>query len=92
MIISGEFYRITPINESSTLFDLELLYSIGGKNPRQEFKNAGYGMPLLTCLRKIAAYNINKKYKSDQEITLKEYVNEITKAYTELKSAIPECL
>ena len=55
MVIEGSFYRMTPVNEHSTLFDLELLYDIKGKNPRQEFKLAGYGMPLMTCLRKITA-------------------------------------
>ena len=89
MIIEGEFYRMTPINESSTLFDLELLHEIGGKNPRQEFKIAGYGMPLMTCLRKIVAYSINKKYDT---LTLKQYINEITKAYEDLRSEITECL
>lgn len=91
MTIEGSFYRMTPINESSTLFDLELLHSIGGKNPRQEFKNAGYGMPLMTCLRKIVGYSINKKYESEI-ISLKQYIDEVTKAYEKLRSDITECL
>ena len=41
MEIVGDFYKLTPVNEHSTKFDLELLYEIGGKNPRKEFKNAG---------------------------------------------------
>lgn len=91
MVIEGSFYRITPINEHSTLFDLELLYDIKGKNPRQEFKLVGYGMPLMTCLRKITAYSISKKY-NDETLTLNHYVKEITEAYQKLRSEITECL
>ena len=49
MVIQGDFFRITPSSESSIHFDLELLYKIKGKNPREEYKNAGYGMPLETA-------------------------------------------
>lgn len=31
MVIEGPFYRLTPINDSSPRFDLELLCDIGGK-------------------------------------------------------------
>ena len=91
MVIEGDFYRITPINEHSLVFDLELLHDIKGKNPRKEFKIVGYGMPLMTCLNKIIAYSISKKH-NEETLTLNNYVKEITEAYKELRSQIPECL
>lgn len=73
MIIEGDFYRIVPVNEYSCLFDLELLHEIKGKNPRKEFKNVGYGMPLERVLDSIIRYSVNKKLP--ETVTLKEYLN-----------------
>jgi len=71
MIIEGSFYRLTPVNDSSLRFDLELLYDIGGKNPRKEFKTEGYGYTLETALKKCCSYAINRKFGKDEVITLK---------------------
>ena len=62
MIIEGSFYRITPVDECSNLYDLEFLYEVGGKNPHSEFKVAGYGMPFLTVLKSIVRRSLNNKY------------------------------
>ena len=41
MIIEGKDFRLTPVSETSPMFDLELLYTVRpkGKEARQEFKN-----------------------------------------------------
>jgi hypothetical protein len=72
--IEGSFYKLTPVNEASNRFDLELLYDVGGKNPRQEFKIEGYGYPLEVAMERIIHYAIRKKHPDT--ITLKEYLNE----------------
>ena len=76
MIIEGSFYRLIPINDSSPLFDLELKYSIGGKNPREEFKIEGYGYPLELAIDRCCRYAINKKFDKNEVITLKKYLDE----------------
>lgn len=88
MIIEGPFYRLTPINDSSLYFDLELLYDIGGKNPRKEFKIAGYGLVLEYAIRKCIHYAARKKFEKDEVITLKRYLDEFKKAKEEIEYQI----
>lgn len=88
MVIEGTFYRLTPISESSPRFDLELLYDIGGKNPRKEFKVEGYGYSLEAAIQRIIHYSIRKKYKDDEVITLKEYIDEYKQESSKIRSAI----
>lgn len=83
MIIQGEFFQITPVTEHSMLFDLKLLYEIKGKNPRQEYKDAGYGLTLDSAIKKCVQYAISKKY---EVLSLKEYVEEFKKAQKELEN------
>lgn len=85
MIIQGEFYRLTPINEHSPKYDLELLYSIGGKNPREEFKVVAYGISMESAFGRIIHYAINKKL-GEKVITLKQFFN----AYKEESNKIRE--
>lgn len=85
MIIEGSFYRLTPTSKASNYFDLELLYDIGGKNPRQEFKVEGYGYTLETALKKCCNYAVSKKFKDDEIIDLKTYMQEYKKVLNSLK-------
>ena len=80
MVIEGPFYRLTPISESSPRFDLELLYDIGGKNPRKEFKVEGYGYPLEAAIERCRHYAVRKKFGKDEVITLGRYLDEFKKA------------
>ena len=75
MIIEGSFYKLYPSNEYSLNFDLELLHDIGGKNPRQEFKNVGYGLPLEHAVHRIINYRIHNKYP-EGAIQMKDYIKE----------------
>ncbi len=85
MIIEGSFYRLTQISDSSPRFDLELLYDIGGKNPRKEFKVEGYGYPLETAIERCIYYATSKKFDKDKIVTLKEYLDEFKKTKEEIK-------
>lgn len=84
MIIEGPFYRLIPINDSSPRFDLELLYDIGGKNPRKEFKIEGYGYPLEAAIERCIHYAVRKKFEKDEVVTLDRYLNEFNKAKEEV--------
>jgi len=87
MIIQGEFFKITPVSEHSLHYDLELLYEVKGKNPRQEYKNAGYGMPLETAIRKCIQYALSQKF---EVLTLQEYLDEFKKIQKDLGFQIQE--
>ena len=82
MIIQGDFYQIIPVNEHSLLFDLKLLYEIKGKNPRKEYKDAGYGLNLHTAIRKCIQYAVCNKF---EVLSLKEYLDEFKKMQQEIE-------
>ena len=77
MVIEGDFYRLTPIDDTSPFWDLEILKTIKSKTkPRTEFVNAGYGMTLESAIAKIIQYAICSKH---DKLTLKEYLDEYTR-------------
>ncbi len=82
MVIQGEFYQLTPVNEHSLQWDLKLLYKIGGKNPREEYKDAGYGLTLENAIRKCIQYALNQRF---EVLSLKEYLDEFKKLQEEIK-------
>lgn len=86
MEIREEDFILTPINDYTPKYDLELLYKINskGKESRMEFKNAGYGIGLEYALRKIVQYRISKKHQ-DAAITMKEYLDEFRSELDKLK-------
>lgn len=86
MVIQGEFFRLIPVSEHSNQFDLELLYKIGGKNPREEYKNAGYGLHLDTAIKKCIQFALSQKFDT---ISLKEYLHEYRKIEEEIGILIP---
>lgn len=71
MMIQGEFFQLTPVSEDSLLFDLKLLHEIKGKNPRKEYKEAGYGLTLENALKKCTQFAISERY---DVLSLKEYL------------------
>lgn len=81
MVIQGDFFRLTPVSEHSLSFDLDLLYKIKGKNPREEYKNAGYGLPLEAAVKKCIQYALSQKF---EVLTLKEYLDEYKKMQKEI--------
>lgn len=85
MIIEEKDFKLTPLDDSSTMFDLELLYTIKPKNKetREEFKVAAYGLPLIDALEKIVQYRISKNHPDT--ISLKEYITEFKTQLKQLK-------
>ena len=80
MIIEEKDFRLTPVSESSPMFDLELLYTVRpkGKEARQEFKNVAYGISLESALKKIIQYRVSCKHDTiDLATYLKEFRNEL---------------
>ena len=65
MVIEGPFYRLTPINDSSPRFDLELLCDISGKYPRKEFKVVGFGFLLESAVERCIHYAVRRKFGKD---------------------------
>jgi hypothetical protein len=82
MVIQGEFFQLTPVNEHSLQWDLKLLYKIGGKNPREEYKDAGYGLTLENAIKKCIQYALNQRF---EVLSLKEYLDEFKKLQEEIK-------
>lgn len=81
MVIQGDFYQIIPSGENSMFFDLKLLHKVKGKNPRDEFKDAGYGLTLKSAINKCIQYALQNKFET---LSLKEYLDEFTKMQEEL--------
>lgn len=89
MEIVEKDFKLKPISDESIFFDLELLYTIKprGGEPRQEFKNAGYGLTLESAIKKISQYRVAKNHK-DEEIKLSTYYIEYKKEINELKQLL----
>lgn len=86
MIIEEKDFRLTPVDDSSPMFDLDLLYVIKpkGKESRLEFKNAGYGLSLQNAIKKVAHYRVTCNHK-DEAVTLLAYFEEFKKELDSLK-------
>ena len=76
MTIEESDFRLTSVNEYSTKWDLELLYTIRpkGKEARTEFKAVAYGLPLESALKRVINFRINNKHQD--VISLKDYLKE----------------
>lgn len=81
MIIEEKDFRLKPIDDSSLMFDLELLYKItpkGGES-RLEFKTDAYGLSLETALKKVVQYRLSKRHEGavSLESYCKEFIEEL---------------
>ena len=80
MTIEEKDFRLTPVSETSLMFDLELLYTVRprGKEARQEFKNVAYGISLESALKKVIQYRVSCKHDTtDLETYLKDFREEL---------------
>ena len=75
MVIEENDFRITSSDEGSPVWDLELLYVIKPRKgeSRKEFKNAGYGMLLESCIKRIINFRISNK-QGEKAMTMKQYL------------------
>lgn len=89
MIIEEKDFKLTPISDSSTKFDLDLLYKIQpkGKEARWDFKNAGYGISLEYAIKKIAHYRVYNKHR-DEAIKIKTYFTDYISELNSLKKLL----
>lgn len=87
MIIEENDFRLTPVDSSSQVFDLELLYKIQpkGKEARYEFKQEAFGISLESAIKRIAQFRVNNKYES---ISLTKYFNEFRNELNEIKKLL----
>ena len=85
MVIQGDFFQLIPSNEHSLVFDLKLLYKVKGKNPREEYKDAGYGLSLESAIKKCIQYALSNKF---EVLSLKEYLDEFKKIQKDLESQL----
>lgn len=76
MVIEESDFRLTSVNEYSTKWDLELLYTVRpkGKEARTEFKAVAYGLPLESALKRVINFRISNKHQD--VISLKDYLKE----------------
>lgn len=88
MKIEEQDFILESSNETSILFDLQLLKTIRPKSGpvREEFQIIGYGVPLERCLKHIIKHRIDQKYPDT--MTLKQYLNEYKIILKELKELI----
>lgn len=92
MTIEEADYRLKPaMNDASNFWDLELLVTIKPKGTnsvaRKEFKSMGYGMPIESCIQRIANYRILHKHGGDA-ITMIQYLKEYISQIKELKDKL----
>ena len=75
MTIEEADFKLIPCSESSSRYDLEVLYIVnkGKSNERTEFRNVGYGLSLESAIRRIIRYRIGNKYE-EEAITLKQFL------------------
>lgn len=87
MIIEESDFKL-EYEENSNWFDLYLLHVVNPKDPekrREEFKIAGYGMPIDSAIRRIINYRLNKKL---DVTTLKEYLQEYRNQLKEIEKLV----
>lgn len=90
MVIEESDFRLTSVNEFSTKWDLELLYTIRpkGKEARTEFKAVAYGLPLESALKRVINFRINNKHQD--AISLKDYLKEYKDQLNQLNHLLYE--
>ena len=94
MTIEESDFKLTPSsNDASDFWDLELLVTVKSTKeeqnsvPKQRFKNVGYGLPLISAIKRICNYRIQHRHKKEA-ITLAQYLKEYIKLFKELKTSI----
>ena len=86
MTIEEKDFRLIPIGEGSSMFDVELLHTVKprGGEPREEFQNVAYGLPIDSAIQRIANYRIQKRHENEA-ITLQQYLTEYREIISEIK-------
>lgn len=87
MIIEEADFRMT--SSAGPFWDLELLHTIRpkGKPERQEFKDGGFGLTILSCAQRIINHRLGQK---KDVYTLKEYVKDYKEQVSILKDLLKD--
>lgn len=96
MTITEKDFTMTTVSDSSNLFNLCFNKRVKKKDTGKYEIEPGdtlYGLPLSSCLLRIAHHRTAKKYEEDN-ITLFEYLKSLQKDYKEIvklcKESLPE--
>ena len=86
MIIEEKDFRLIPIAEGSSMFDIEVLHTVKprGGEPRDEFQNIAYGVPFASAIQRVVNYRIQKKHE-DETINLQQYIQEYKSIVEEIE-------
>ena len=89
MVIEENDFKLISCGDSSLLWDLELKHTVRpkGKPSREEFKEAGFGMPFYTCLKKIANFRVKTK---KEIMSIKEYIQEYVQELKNLENLVKD--
>lgn len=89
MIIEEEDFRLTPIDDHTPRFDLELLYEVRPRNgeSRKEFKNVAYGISLDYAIRSVVQYRLSNNHKNEA-ISLLNYFEEFNNELNNFKDIL----
>ena len=83
MIIQEDDFRL---EYDDGRWNLQLLHSIGGTNPRDELQSVGYGFTMLAALRRIAINRVERMLPlANLKECAKVYVEEVDKLYKSVK-------
>lgn len=86
MEIREDDFILTPVNDTSPFFDLEVLKIVnkGKSNEKKEFQNVAYGISLESAIQRIAQYRIAKKFE-ESSIKMATYLNAYRDIIKEIK-------
>ncbi len=89
-IEEADFILEPSLTDYDGIFDLYLPQQVNSKtNPRIEFRSAGYGMSLASCVKRICRYRAISKLNKET-ITLMEYMKALLESEEELKQMFNE--
>lgn len=79
MIIEESEFRLTQYNNSSDCWDVEVMTKVQpkGEKARMEYKTIAYGCSLITALKKIIKYKIEKKHSDNKINAIKTQLKKV---------------
>lgn len=84
MVIQEADFKMESVGDNTHFWDLSFLKTVKSeKGERQEFKNAGYGLPMIACLKRIADFRVECKHP--EAMSLKEYIQDYRIEITRLE-------
>ena len=87
MIIEEKDFRLVPISDTSSSFDLSFkkIVNKGKVGEREEWGSPIYGIDLGSAIERIIMHRAAAKYPEDTVISLKTYLIEFKKMWKEIR-------